>query len=83
LDHPTNLRYPTQWHVRNYGLMTANCFGWSYYQNDKTVDGSHTMPAGSRLSFSYRVYIHSGSAERVAGRFLDFAFPPQAIVETG
>jgi hypothetical protein len=83
LDHPTNLRYPTQWHVRNYGLMTANCFGWSYYQDDKTVDGSHTMPAGSRLSFRYRVCIHSGGAERVAGRFLDFAFPPQVVVETG
>ncbi|MBM3289226.1 MAG: hypothetical protein FJY92_03660, partial [Candidatus Hydrogenedentes bacterium] len=30
-DHPANLRYPTTWHVRDYGLFGANCFGYSYF----------------------------------------------------
>ena len=81
LDHPGNLRHPSQWHVRNYGLMTANCFGWSYYQNDKSVDGSYTIAPHTDLTFRYRVYIHSGGAGRVPSRFLDFAFPPQVSVE--
>jgi hypothetical protein len=80
-DHPDNLRYPTQWHVRNYGLMTANCFGWSYYRNDKSFDGSYTMSSHSDLTFRYRVYIHPGRAESVPSRFLDFAFPPQVTVD--
>jgi hypothetical protein len=80
-DYPTNLRYPTQWHVRNYGLMTANCFGWSYYQNDKSVDGSYTMPAHSDLAFRYRVYVHAGGAGFVGQHFMAFVFPPQVTVE--
>jgi len=80
-DHPDNLRFPTQWHVRNYGLMTANCFGWSYYKNDKSLDGSYTMSPHSDLTFRYRVYVHPGGAKHVSGRFLDFAFPPQVTME--
>ena len=82
LDHPDNPRYPTQWHVRNYGLMTANCFGWSYYQNDKSIDGSYTIPPQTDVTFQYRVYIHAGWAEHVSDQFINFAFPPQATVET-
>ena len=26
MDSPGNFRYPTYWHVRDYGLMTANPF---------------------------------------------------------
>jgi hypothetical protein len=81
MDHPDNLRYPTQWHVRNYGLMTANCFGWSFYKGDDSVDGSYTMPPHSDLTFRYRVYIHAGRAEQVASQFLSFVFPPAVAVE--
>jgi hypothetical protein len=81
LDHPDNLRYPTQWHVRNYGLMTANCFGWSFYKNDDSVDGSYSMRPHSDLTFRYRVYIHPGRAEEVASQFLSFVFPPAVAVE--
>jgi predicted negative regulator of RcsB-dependent stress response len=40
-DHPSNLRFPTHWHARMYGLMTANRFGTDHfkmnYDDHKTV----------------------------------------------
>jgi len=57
-DNPNNLRYPTYWHVRNYGLMAANPFALSHYYNDKNINGSYTLEKGKELKFSYRVFIH-------------------------
>jgi 7-carboxy-7-deazaguanine synthase len=31
MDHPGNLRSPVRWHVRDYGLLTTNCFGESTF----------------------------------------------------
>ncbi len=31
IDHPNNPIFPTYWHVRSYGLMTANPFGKSHF----------------------------------------------------
>ena len=41
-DHPKNLRYPTHWHSRTYGLLTANRFGASHFdpKNKKPRDVS-------------------------------------------
>ncbi|QDU29102.1 Tetratricopeptide repeat protein [Anatilimnocola aggregata] len=40
-DHPSNLRFPTHWHARMYGLITANRFGTDHfkakYDDHKTV----------------------------------------------
>ena len=33
-DHPTNLRFPTHWHARTYGLMTANRFGTDHFKGN-------------------------------------------------
>lgn len=81
-DHPGNLRYPTYWHVRNYGLMTANPFGLSHFLNDKARDGSHVLAAGQTLTFRYRVYCHAGTTAEgaVAARYHDFVNPPQVGV---
>ncbi len=81
-DHPSNLRYPTYWHVRNYGLMTANPFGLSFFV-DKNADGSYVLPAGGRLRFRYRVCVHAGDAAagRVGDRYLNWTFPPTATVQ--
>jgi hypothetical protein len=78
MDHPGNLRHPTGWHVRNYGLMTANCFAESYYKNSDKYDGSYVMPAGSELVFRYRLLIHKGDAKagRVGERYHDYINPP-------
>jgi len=79
MDHPSNLRHPTGWHVRNYGLMTANCFADSYYKNDPSLDGSYTIASGDELVFRYRLLIHKGDAEigRVSERYHDYINPPK------
>jgi hypothetical protein len=82
-DHEYNPRYPTGWHVRNYGLMTANCFAWKYYRPDARVKGDMTFKKGSTTSWQYRVYIHKGDATKgkVRDRYLDFAAPPKVTVK--
>lgn len=82
-DTPGNFRYPTYWHVRNYGLMTANPFGLSYFLGDKEQDGSHTIAAGEVFPFVYRLYFHAGTTEEadVAGKFLDHVAAPKVSVE--
>ncbi len=76
-DHPHSFRHPTHWHVRNYGLMTANPFGYSAYTNG-VKNGSHILAGGDALLFRYRVLLHRHTCAeaRVAGRYLDFIAPP-------
>lgn len=62
-DHPENLRYPTYWHVRDYGLMAANCFAISQYKGNKGKEGNYTLKKGGNLKFEYRIYIHKGDAK--------------------
>jgi hypothetical protein len=57
-DSPNNLRYPTYWHVRNYGLMAANPFALSHYYGNKDINGSYTLEKGKEMKFSYRIFIH-------------------------
>ena len=82
MDHETNPRYPTGWHVRNYGLMTANCFAWKYYRPEANVKGDMTFAKGSRTTWTYRLYIHPGDAARgkVKDRFMDFIAPPRVTL---
>jgi len=81
-DHPANLRYPTYWHVRDYGLMTANPFGLSFFVGEG-ADGSYVLPSGRHLCFRYRVLIHAGGAREgnVGRKYLDWIFPPSAAVQ--
>ena len=78
-DHPTNFRYPTEWHVRNYGLFTANCWGLHHYTGDWSVRGDYALPEGDALHWRYRVYIHEGDTEAadVKTQWLSFAYPPE------
>jgi len=77
-DYPKNFRYPTYWHVRNYGLMTANIFGRGTFEEDMSKDGSWTLKAGEKLVLRYRVYVHVGDASdgHVAEKYHDFINPP-------
>ena len=60
VDHRSNPLHPTHWHVRGYGLFTANPFGLHHFKNDDSVDGSMEVPAGDKAVFSYRIIIHPG-----------------------
>ncbi len=64
-DHPLNPKHPTFWHARGYGLCGVNPFGEHDFLNDKTRDGSLTIPAGGDLRFRYRVVIHPGSVDSI------------------
>jgi len=74
MDHPGNLRYPTTWHVRDYGLFAANPFGVREFMADKTQDGSYVLPAGKTLRFQYRILIHPGdlSQAKIAEEYKNY-----------
>lgn len=81
-DHPSNFRHPTRWHIRGYGLYTANPFGWSHFIG-KGHDGSVTFKKGESVEFEYRVLIHEGDTEaaKVARRYQAYANPPEITLE--
>ena len=61
MDHKKNLRHPTWWHARDYGLLTANPFGARAYK-DKEFKGSgeFTLKNGESLKQQYRLILHQG-----------------------
>ena len=63
-DSPRNLRHPTYWHARHYGLLAANPFGVKEFTHDRKQDGSFAIPAGGSLTLRYRVLIHHGDFEQ-------------------
>ena len=73
-DHPQNLRHPTRWHARTYGLVAANPFGLSHFVG-KDQDGSHVVPEGESLRFRYRFVFHKGTTEEagVSGLYDEYA----------
>lgn len=77
-DHIVNPRYPTYWHVRNYGLMGSNIFGSGTFERDKSKDGSYVLKEGEEMHFRFRVLIHAGDATEgnVAQKYHDFINPP-------
>ena len=83
MDHPLNPRYPTYWHVRGYGLFSANPFGLSHFKSSYLTRGDWTLPAGETGTFRYRVAFHRGDARkgRIADRFNDWVGPPDARKE--
>jgi len=79
-DHPANPLFPTYWHVRNYGLMTANPFGVSYFEEGSGKRGDWVLQANQSATFRYRLFIHGGSAANgaVSDRYHDYTTPPAA-----
>lgn len=76
MEHPTNPRYPTWWHVRDYGLFAANPFGQHDFEGLKNSHaGDFKILAGQSAKFRYRVVFHEGDekAGQIATRFADYA----------
>jgi hypothetical protein len=63
LNHPSSFRYPTYWHVRDYGLFAANPFGVHNFENKKEKIGEHKMAKGESFTLRYRVLFHKGDTE--------------------
>lgn len=77
-DHPSNLRHPTWWMARDYGLFAANPFGQHEFEPEKKHPrgiGDHPIPAGGSLTLRYRFYFHAGdpSAAKVADHYATYA----------
>ena len=74
-DNPGNIKHPTYWHAREYGLFAVNPFGEHDFYNDPTRDGSVTIQAGESLTLRYRGLIHQGDASeaKIANKYEDYA----------
>ncbi len=76
-DHPQNLRHPTWWHARDYGLFAANPFGQHDFEpkNTPANAGLHTIPAGGSLTLRYRILLHAGDEKdaKLAEHYADYA----------
>ena len=75
-DHPSNPRHPTWWHVRDYGLFSANPFGKRYFErlSDENA-GNLTLKKGETLTFKYRLYFQDVDEKegKVAERYAEYA----------
>ncbi len=74
MDHPTNLRHPTTWHAREYGLVAANPFGLSFFQKQPAGAGDFLLKQGQELGFRYGILIQRGeiSVDQIQARFAQF-----------
>ncbi len=74
-DNPKNLRHPTYWHARAYGLLAANPFGLREFTHDRHQEGSYVIAAGESFTLRYRVFIHHGDFQeaRVADSYSQYA----------
>ncbi len=79
LDAPENPRHPTYWHVRDYGLMTANVFGATIFNGEPHERGGLLMRRDEKLEFKYRICVHNGDSHvaEIAQRYSDYASPPK------
>ena len=73
-DNPQNLRHPSTWHARGYGLFAVNPFGESYFYHDPKRNGSYTIAPGQSLTLRYRVLIHHGdwTAAQLGAAYRDY-----------
>lgn len=65
-DHPGNPRFPTWWHVRDYGLFAANPFGIHDFERQPAGTGNLKLAGGEKVTFRYRFVFHRGT-EQAAG----------------
>lgn len=63
MDHPSNLRHPTRWHARDYGLFAANPFCEAEMDKSQPKgSGARVLKAGEKLTLKYRLAFTEGDA---------------------
>lgn len=62
-NHPSSFNHPTPWHVRDYGLFTANAFGFNSLDKSRE-DISFTLAKGTRVFLKHRIIFHKGDENR-------------------
>lgn len=64
LNHPSSFRFPTYWHVRDYGLFAANPFGdHDFDKNIPKGSGEHRMKKGDSFTLRYRILLHDDTVD--------------------
>lgn len=74
LSHPSTFRHPTPWHVRTYGLFTANPFGLKSLGLQEESAAISLKP-NERVSLRYRLLFHRGDEQQadIAAAFSAYA----------
>jgi hypothetical protein len=74
LNHPSSFRHPTPWHVRTYGLFTANPFGLSQLKVQE-VTGAMTLKKGEKITLRHRFVFHDGDEKsaQIAEAYAEYA----------
>ncbi|MCX6910460.1 MAG: PmoA family protein [Verrucomicrobia bacterium] len=79
-DHPKNPRHPTHWHVRDYGLFSANPYGIHDFtakdaEKQPAGAGDLKVAAGKKVTFRYRFLFHTGDEKegKVAEHYKKYA----------
>jgi len=63
MSHPSTFRHPSPWHVRTYGLFTANPFGLKALGLQQESAAISLMP-NDRISLRYRLVFHRGDEQQ-------------------
>lgn len=83
LNHPASINYPTYWHVRGYGLFSANPLGQGdfqrqqprQYRKNKVIPLNLRLEPGETAHFRFLVIVYEGIRiqEQIEKRFKKFA----------
>ncbi len=63
LNHPDSFRHPTPWHVRSYGLFTANPFALKEVAGEKD-NGDFELKSGRSIVLKHRLIFHEGDEQK-------------------
>ncbi len=74
MSHPSTFRHPSPWHVRTYGLFTANPFGLKSLGLQEE-SAAITLDSGERVALRYRLLFHRGNEQEadIEGAFAVYA----------
>jgi hypothetical protein len=81
LNHPASINYPTYWHVRSYGLFSANPLGQGDFQRQSKFKKNPVIPLrltlkqDQKVHFRFLVIVYEGikTKEQMERRFREFA----------